>query len=148
VADSIRELIFQALERTLKTVPGIGEVRRGKIDPLEIQRYPAAFPFPGADTIIEQSLGDIMDRQMVVYTFLWIRTQNNIIKEIEAFLPRVQKILAADHQLGFGLGGPVKDFHETAVHETLYDEDSPDAAVIIESLCTYRVKRNDPYIQG
>ena len=147
MADSIRELIFAALETVLRSIPGIGDVTRGKLDPLSVRSHPAACVAPGTDTVVEY-LGTLVDRQLTVYTFLWIKSQTNIDKEIEAFLPKVQKALAAQGEPDQRLGGLVKDITETAVHEPLpLNDDETDAGVILEHAVIYRVARLDPYSQ-
>lgn len=144
--ESVRERIFVAIENILKTVSGIGTVTRGKIDPLEILDYPAAFPSPGQDAVVKMDIGTFIDRQLTVYTMLWIKEQGTgrgIHQVIEEFLPLVQKALAADYTLG----GLTLDFAETTVHEPFLSEAETEAAVILEHAAIYRVNRLDPYSQ-
>lgn len=141
--DSVRESIFLAIQNVLKGVSGIGDVKRGELDALEILVYPAASVMPGADNVVEY-LNTRIDRQLTIYTFLWIKTQGNIAVEIEAFLPKVQQAMVADHTLG----GWVIDITEVSVHEPFpLSEETTDAGVILEHAVIYRVNRQDPYSQ-
>lgn len=142
--DAHREKIFTALENVLKGVQGIGDVRRGKIDPLSINNYPAAFVLPGGDTVVE-FIGNKILRELTAFTFLWIRTQENIHITLEAILPKVQQALAADHTLG----GLTIDVTEVSVHEPFpLNELESEAGVVLEHLVRYRVLREDPFIQA
>lgn len=144
MADSIREQIFQKIEDALQDVPELGTVTRGKIDPMAIQKYPACFIVPGADSVTEY-MGDLVDREMTVNLFLWIRTQTNIHKELERVLPAVQKKMVADNTLG----GKTIDVTEIQAGEPFpMVEDQSEAGIVIEYRTLYRVKRTDPYAQS
>lgn len=142
--DSVREQIFAAVEVVVTAVEEIGQVSRGKVDPLAIQRYPAAFIMPGFDSVTEY-MGDFIDREMQLFLFLWFHTEVDIHKSIEAFLPKVQMAMAADYTLG----GLTKDLTETAVDQPFpLSDDQNDAGVMIEYRTIYRVRRTDPYSQS
>lgn len=140
MADSRRETIFKKIEVILQAIDGIGDVGRGKIDALEIQRYPAAFVYPGADNVSEY-LGDYIDRDMEVFIFGWQKAQTDIALEVEAFLPKVQAALAA----AWTLTGSAIDLSETGVSERILTEDQTEGGFIINYNCKYRLKRSDPY---
>jgi hypothetical protein len=139
MADSRRETVFKKVETILNTVTGIGTVSRGKIDATAIQRYPAAFIYPGFDDV-EEWLGDYIDRNMEVFIFGWCAAQSDVIPEIEAFLPKIQQALAADHTLT----GTVIDFNETGVSERILTEEQTEGGFIINYQCKYRVRRDNP----
>lgn len=142
---SIRERIWEAIAAILAAVPGIGTVGRGYLDPLSIQSYPAACVSLGADRVVKMDLGDFIDRELTVYSALWIKSQSNVVVTLETFLPKVQRALAADYTLD----GLVKDFAEVAAHEAMpMGEEQSDAGIIIEHIAIYRVNRLDPYSQS
>jgi hypothetical protein len=132
-----------AIEAKLKTVDGIGTVSRGKMDPLQINFYPSAHLFAGGDTVNE-FIGNTIMRQLTIFTYGWIRTQNNIHKTLETFIPKIQKELAQDHTLG----GLTIDFTEVNIDEPLINTDETEALVLFEHQVLYRVLRTDPYVQA
>lgn len=141
MADSIRERIFAAVETVMLAVDGIGQVSRGKIDPLAIQRYPAAFILPGADLVTEE-LNTLLTRDLQVFIFLWIRAQVDIHKVVEVVLPKVQQAMVADNTLG----GLTIDVTETEVQQPFpLSEDQSEAGLVIDYAIKYRVRRDNPY---
>lgn len=132
-----------ALEAVLNAIVGIGTVSRGKMDPLMIQRYPSAHLFAGPDQIVE-SISHIITRNMTVYTYAWVKTPENVHKTLEAWLPKIQQALAADHTLG----GLTIDVNEINVDEPMVNAGETEALVLIEHQVTYRVDRQDPYQQA
>lgn len=142
--DSVREKIFGAVKTKTEVIDGIGQVSRGKIDPLSINRYPALFILPGFDQVNEY-LGEFIDRELQLFLFLWFHVELDIHKAIEAFLPKVQQTMAADHTLG----GLTKDLTESAIDQPFpLSDDQNDAGVMIDYRVIYRVRRTDPYSQS
>lgn len=140
MADSKRETIFKKIEVILKAIQGVGDVSRGKIDALAIQKYPALFIYPGFDDVEEEN-NTLRTRNMEVFIFGWQRAQKDIALEIEAFLPKVQKALAPD----YNLSGSAIDFKETGISERILTEDNLEGGFILQCACKYRVLRADPY---
>lgn len=140
MADSKREVIFKRIEVILKGIQGVGDVSRGKIDALAIQKHPALFIYPGFDDVTEE-LNTLRTRDMEVFIFGWQRAQKDIALEIEAFLPKVQRAIATD----YNLGGAAIDFKETGISERILTEDNLEGGFILNCSCQYRVLRSDPY---
>ncbi len=140
MASSRREMIFEKVVMVLETIQGVGQVTRGKIDALSIQRYPAMFVYPGVDEVTDY-LGDYIDRNMEVFVFAWLKAQSDVALELETFLPKAQQALAVDHTLT----GTVIDFNESSVSERLLTDDQGEGGFIINYDCKYRVLRTDPY---
>jgi len=144
MADSVRQQIFIAIETMLQAVDGIGQVSRGKIDPLVIQNYPAAFIMPGYDQVADE-MNTLITRDMQVFVFLWFRSQIDIHLTLEAFLPKVQQTVAADHTLG----GKTIDINETAIEQPFpLNDEQTEAGVVMELRVLYRTRRDNPYLQG
>ena len=146
MADSIRELIFAAVETELKEVTELKYVTRGKIDPLTIPNYPACFIVPGGDAVVEDLNSAFLDRELIVFLFLWIKTQSPYVhKVIEEILPHVQQKMVADYTLG----GLTIDIQESSVHEPFpLTENQSEAGVVLEYAVRYRVNRSNPYSQA
>lgn len=140
MADSRRERIFKQLETTLKAIQGVGDVTRGKIDATTLQRNRSLALYPGADEVADY-LGDSIDRTMEVFVFAWCMAQTDVTAEIEAFLPVVQKALAADHTVN----GLAIDLNEDSVSERILTEQQTEGGFIVNLSCRYRVRRDDPY---
>jgi len=142
MANSLREQIFMAFKTVIEGVDGIGQVSRGKIDPLAINRYPAAFILPGLDQVSED-LNTLVTRDMQVFLFLWFFVQVDIHLAMEAFLPKVQQAVADDYTLG----GVVIDISETAIEAPFpLSDDQTQAGVVMEFLVKYRTRRDNPYL--
>lgn len=143
--DSIRLQILKAVQDRMIAVPGVGDTGGPKKMPTEINRYPALFVQPGRDVPVKY-IGDSIDRSLDVTLIIWIRTQGSVLNAIEAFLPEVQRTMAADHTLG----GLCTDFSEPEEGEGVsepfpLDESQPDVGVTISYRCAYRVRRDNPY---
>lgn len=141
MADSAREQILDALVVVVKGVAGVGDVSRGKIDPLDIRRYPAAFIVPATDPA-QHLLNDVLDRLWDVSLFLWIKTQGDQSETQETFIAKVKKVMAADNTLG----GRVHDITEGVTHQPFpLTEDMTETGIVIEYTINYRTPRTDPY---
>lgn len=146
MADSVREIIFRAVEATVRNVPGIGLVTRARIDPMQINNYPACMIDPGADNVVQEDLNVYLTRQLTVVLSLWVRSQTDIHIEVETFIPKVQQTMSADFRLGLGSQGPLLDFSEQAVSEPFpLDAYENDAGIVMEYIALYRVRRDNPY---
>jgi len=144
MADSIREQVFQAVQSTLEAIDGIGQVSRGKIDPLAINRYPAAFIMPGFDGVTDD-LNTVITRDLQVFVFLWFAAQVDIHLTMEAFLPLVQQAMAADHTLG----GVAIDLSETSIDAPFpLNDEQTQAGIVMEFAVKYRTLRSNPYLHG
>lgn len=144
MADSLRERIFQAVNTILENVDGIGEVLRGRGIMTDINRYPAAWALPGTDDVTDY-LGDSIDRDLNLRIYLEFYSEKDIHADIEAFLPKVQQAMVADHTLG----GLVIDCNEDGVAEPFpLNDQQTMAGVVVDYSIKYRVKRLNPYQQG
>ena len=144
--NSVREQIFAAIEVELKEVAELKYVTRGKIDPTAIPDYPACFIVPGSDNVVEDLNSVFLDRELIVFLFLWIKTQSPFVhKVIEEILPTVQQKMVADYTLG----GLTIDVQESNVHEPFpLTESQTEAGVVLEYAVRYRVNRSNPYSQA
>ena len=139
--ESAREKILQALEEQIKTIPGIGRVSRGKIDPLALQNFPAVFIQAG-DDVVNALLNDFYDRTWTVLIFSWVHTVIDISQEIEAHIAALSQKINED----FTLGGKVMSIFESAAREPFpLNDEQTDAGIIHEYEIRYRTPRDDPY---
>jgi hypothetical protein len=146
VADSIRERIFQAVEAKLNEVTIIKYVTRKKINPLNIPDYPAVFIVPGRDPVTEDINNALLDRELTIFLFLWIKTQSDDIhKHLEAILPYVQQKMSSDNTLG----GLIIDLQEEEVGDPIPLNDAQtESGVVLPYQIRYRVNRFNPYSQA
>lgn len=145
MADSIRKRILNEVQSILERIDGVGDTGGPKAIATEINRFPALFVQPGEDRINEY-IGDRIDRDLAFVVIMWIRTQNNVLEAQENFLPKVLMAMTADHTLG-GLAIDVGESDAGISAPFPLVDGQPDAAIAINYVCKYRVKRNDPYSQ-
>lgn len=151
MADSIREKILANIETT--TLEGItiaagygvniGQVERGKVNALSLERFPAALIFPGEDE--PQSLiSDITDRTWQILLFLWVVAQKDISKAMEIFLAAVQKAMIVDYTRG----GNAMDTAEGTIMTIRIEEEDTQGGFLLNYSIRYRTKRGDPFTQA
>ena len=149
--DSIREKILQHIETTtLESITvangyaiNIGQVERGKVNPLKLERFPAVLIFPGEDEP-ESLISDLTDRSWQILLFLWVLAQKDISKAMETFLAAVQKRMLVDHTRG----GNAMDTAEGAVTPIRIEEVDLQGGWILNYSIRYRTKRGDPFTLG
>lgn len=143
MADSIREQIFKKVEANLRDIVGIGEVHRGKLGILSLVRTPAVLIVPGDDDVTEE-VNTLVTRDLNISLLLWEATESNPHEIIEAFIPKIQVAMTADHTLG-GLAIDVSP-GDVAGIVPLSPEGNEVGAPMFFTV-KYRTKRNDPYTQ-
>lgn len=140
MADSAVEQILTAIQTKLLTITGIGEVQRMGADALNIERPPAVVIAVENDTP-EHLLNEQMNRTLNLSLTLWVKTQDNASKVLEAFKAQVREKMAADPTFNLD----IIDSLEGEARGPLTNQDLTEAAEDIAYMVRYRTSRTDPY---
>lgn len=124
-------------------VSEVGDVNRGKINPLDLQRFPAVLIFPNDDEP-QALIGDLIDYTWEILLFAWVRVQKDISKGMEVFLADIKKALLVDYTRG----GFAIDTAEGPVRPIRIEEDDNQGGFLLSYTVRYRTKRGDPFSQS
>jgi hypothetical protein len=155
VAETVREKILQYLENGLKDITkangdafDMGEVHRGRMELLNLNRYPACSIIFGDDTTGGDDLmaGDngLYERDWEGGILGWAKTQADLNKATEALLGAVQRMIGVDNTCG----GNAIDIGEAGVGVLREAGKENEGGFFLHLKIRYRTIRGDPFTKA
>jgi len=149
---TIRELVIQNIETTLKTITtansydnNIATVDRNNINPLQLRGYPAALIIPEFDDPSSDISGSSAPLGKTTRSFdvtirLWVRGMNNPGQTLEKFIGDVQKAMMGD----LNRGGNALATREQGIANVYHDEATMERGADLLFSIVYRHALTDP----